>query len=182
MPTPSTSVTVVVYRHRHGEDVSVYETAETAYKGVALSIVAEELHEVADKLVREKIAALILAGSYEEAVDQFNDAIDDEHIEISEGVTVVAAEPAPDPREPKCPKCSTIATDDMEIRETFHGYHPVHGVKDGRVEVQNALSVTCPSEHFDDGESDYEAHCRSCLHSGTPESFGLGDPSEWVWV
>lgn len=178
----SQQVTVVVYRHRHGEDVSVYANPQVAYAAVATAIVAEELHEVTDKLAREHITALLAAGSYEEAVEHFNNASGDEHIDVSEDVIVTRDAGMVTVVRPACPKCTTTATDDLEIRETFHGYHPVYGVAAGRVEMQNALSVMTPSERFDDGEGDYIAHCRSCQHSGPPEAFGLGDPSEWVWV
>ncbi len=84
---------------------------------------------------------------------------------------------------PMCPKCTSTGTDDIEIRETYSAYHHVVEVDEhGKLAVRNALATGCPSEHFDDGKSDYVATCRSCLHEGTPESFGLGDPSEWDWV
>ncbi|HET9062404.1 MAG TPA: hypothetical protein VFO62_03860 [Candidatus Binatia bacterium] len=84
---------------------------------------------------------------------------------------------------PMCPKCTSMGTDDIEIKETYTAYHPVVEVDAvGKLAVRNALATGCPSEHFDDGKSDFVAFCRSCLHEGTPQSFGLGDPAEWEWV
>lgn len=87
------------------------------------------------------------------------------------------------PKVPCCPKCTSTALDDFEVRETYSAYHPVKFRDDrGRIAVENALSTTCPSEHFDDGKGDFVATCRSCMHEDTPESFGIGSPDEWEWI
>ena len=230
-------VSVLVYKHRHGEDVSVYATHELAL-GAAVEIVRDNLNEVS-KDAREAIRQMIAdAAPADDVIAAWHDATaatsDYEHVEISDDVAVEGVDtPVPSPSgdvfgdvmaamqnaeeaggpegtdyielmrkiadeatrraavyserltptlEPKCPKCSTTALDDMEVRETYSAYHPVKEVVDGKLFVSNALTVTCPSEQFDEGKGDYEVCCKSCTHTGTPESFGLGDSSEWEWL
>ena len=179
------AVSVVVYRHRNGEDVSVFTSAEAARRGAA-KIVADVLHEVPDLAVRQAILGHLSAERFDDALEAWHDAQNDhERIEISDDVVVQASD-APVVLAPMCPKCGNADTSAMCVRESYHAYHPVDGVGVERnstvLAIQNALSVTCPSEHFDDGSSDYMGYCLKCLHLGAPESFGFGDASEWEWV
>jgi hypothetical protein len=178
--------------HRHGQDVTVYDSPASAYEAAARGIVIDNLHELASVASRRHIEGLVAESKYEEAVDYYNNEVNDEHVDVSEDVIVAGVEAvitaiAPSP---KCPKCGESV--DIQVKESYTAYHPVRSDlrpgRDseigtaGRVTLENALSTGCPSEHFNDGASDFKAHCRSCLHEGTVEDFGLGDPSEWEWV
>lgn len=85
---------------------------------------------------------------------------------------------------PRCPHCGVVGVDNLRILETFTAYHTIKIATDvlGRpidngeataVIAVNALGTECPSEHFDDGEADYRAHCVSCGKSGTLDEYNL---------
>lgn len=183
MGSEKNPVTVLIYRHRHGEDVTVYATPHAARQG-ALRIIADNLHELATLEARQSISkALAAEDPPDDIIELWQDAQDDlERIEISDDVIVITEEETERALCPMCPKCTTTDPKDIQIRETYSAYHPVSGMLKGKLCVENALATSCPSEHFDDGQSDYVAYCTGCHHEGPPASFGLGDSSDWEWV
>jgi hypothetical protein len=172
------AVFILVYTHRHGVDVSAYDTEPLAMEH-AVGIVEEYLEETPES-ERARIRDLITAGDKTGAIEAFCE-VNHEQLDIHEA-DIQTAE-VTTPLKPMCPKCTSTDPKDFEIKETFSAYHPVLGVNSqNQVGVENALGTSCPSEHFDDGESDYVAHCKCCQHDGTPQSFGLGDPTNWEWL
>jgi len=82
---------------------------------------------------------------------------------------------------PCCPKCENDGTRaPLTIKETYSAYHPAT-VRDGRIVLQHALATVCPSVWFDDGASDYAAHCWACAYSGSLAEFGVPDVEGWEW-
>lgn len=71
-------------------------------------------------------------------------------------------------RPARCPKCKS--NEHLTVTETYTAFHPYNPTTH---HATNALGVTCPSEHFDDGNSDYGAQCHSCHHGGTLAEFGM---------
>jgi hypothetical protein len=86
-------VTVLIYKHRHGEDVTVYATPADAHRGGA-AIVAEYLHEIPQLTERQEIGRLLAAEKFEDAIEAWHDAQggDFERIEISEDVLVIGGD------------------------------------------------------------------------------------------
>lgn len=177
------TVSVLLYKHRHGEDISVYATSEAA-KHAALAIIADNLHELPVN-ARARIRAMLddegNGCTDDDVIEAWHEAqaasSDCERLEISEDVTVESADAKPEVT-PRCPQCGESDVTNMEITETFTAYHPILRMSGGGAIVENALGTGCPSEHFDDGQSNYGAHCRSCLHDGTLAEFNL-DISDW---
>jgi len=93
----------------------------------------------------------------------------------------VATPSAVEANGPCCPKCGNDGTRaPLTITETYSAYHPA-SVRDGRLVLQHALATVCPSGWFDDGASDYAAHCWACAHSGSLAEFGVPDVEGWQW-
>lgn len=178
------AVAICVFRSRHGEMVTAYNSIATAHQVIATRSIPELLNtEIEDASRRTKVRALIEGGLYEEAIEAFHDAqagsMDICYFEFHE--CEVESTPAPAPK-CQCPKCGNEDIERLEIKETYSAYHPIDAVNDGKLYIENALTTTCPSEHFDDGAGDYRVLCKECIHENTPEAFGLPPVDEWGWV
>lgn len=182
--TTDKRVTICVYSHRHGVDAWAFDSLASAQELVAknhvLTQLDDELPGVTHMAVRAAISGMIERGQYEAAIDAYNEAnmnrSDVEHFDFYD----TGVQTAPEPVKCICPNCGEGAIEEFEITETFSAYHPIRGIKNGVLHIENALGTSSPSSHFDDGSEDYRVHCRSCQHDGTPESFGL--PEQWDWV
>jgi len=78
------------------------------------------------------------------------------------------------PTKPTCPRCGSAH---VSVMETFIAYHPVT-VEDDGISVNHALGQPCPSNHFNDGDSDLQGYCHKCSTTGSLEDFGIVD---WDW-
>lgn len=74
-------VHVLTYSHRHGLDVSVYATRELAEESA--SMIIRDWIEVQEPGTRKRIAKLLDAGRYADALELYEDATD-ESINIQE--------------------------------------------------------------------------------------------------
>lgn len=177
------AVAICVFRSRHGEVVTAYADMATANRVIATGILRDLAKDELDTEPRTKVLALIEGGEYEAAIDAFHDAqaghCDLSYFEFHE--CEVESTPMPAPK-CQCPKCGNDDIERLEIRETYSAYHPISAVNDGKLYIENALTTTCPSEHFDDGAGDYRVLCKECIHENTPEAFGLPPADEWEWV
>ena len=170
---------VLVYSHRHGVDVSSHDSPTLAEEA-AVDIVREYYETEVPADLRTPILEALAASRWAAALELYQQATM-ESLDIHE-TEVQTAKPGT-PLKPMCPKCTSTDPTDIEIKETYSAYHPVLGVNSrNQLGVESALGTSSPSEHFDDGASDYVAHCKCCQHDGPVQSFGLGEPSEWEWL
>jgi len=84
-------VYTVTYSHRHGEDITVYDSEEAAYAGAEETIREWLGQEVDDDETRDAIIALLDAGKVHDAIIAYCEAVEDEGFEISkQGVYTLA--------------------------------------------------------------------------------------------
>ena len=72
------TVWVLTYSHRHGDDVSVYDTKEAAYAGAEETIREWLDNERGDDETRRNILALLDAGQVPDAIVAYCEAVEDE--------------------------------------------------------------------------------------------------------
>jgi hypothetical protein len=72
---------VVLYRHRHGEDVFVAQTEDGALR-LAAAVAMDFRHEVPVAEYRHRIQATFERDQFSECVSAYNQARDDESIDV----------------------------------------------------------------------------------------------------
>jgi len=65
-------VAVMVYNHKHGEDIDVYESADQATKA-ACGIIKDYITEIEDKDARAKVERLLESEDWDKALEEWSD-------------------------------------------------------------------------------------------------------------
>lgn len=155
--------TVVLFTHKHGTDVSIYETADLAREKACTGIIEPFLSEV-PRGHGTVIGTLITEGKYQEALDAWEHAQTytamPDRIEFFDDLTVGTKPPEAKERRIKCPHCGCDDLDELAVTESYTAYHWIRGYDSaGVTKLESAWSST---ERFDDGEGDYQVSCNKC--------------------